>query len=300
MHRNALATKLASCAQVVYAFSLNNVGGNPAGVVVHDPDPAVTDEVQREVASIINHPETAFVERNPFSDSESDIVRCAIRWFTPSGVEVDLCGHATLAAAHDILRDQAHKTLILMTRHAGELVVHSSPGGYRMEFPEVHLDFDLREDMNACASFNKCFIQSLGTPLRLKLLGRTSIGDLVVVGQSPEDVENLLTPSVKAALLSLESTDVQQLRVFRGLIAVAKMPHAGSPYDFVSRFFAPHIGIEEDPCTGSAHCFLGPYMCSLLGKKRVVGRQLGPGGGGVVTCEALDGGRVALYGMCRS
>jgi len=303
---SAKIANLVSTASVVYAFSMSGVGGNPAGVVVNEPSTSITLTVQKAVASLLNFPETAFVERKSAtdctsSDREGNIERCAIRWFTPNGSEVDLCGHATMAAAHEILRNDSSKTLIFETRFAGEVIVRSSEEGYRMEFPEVHLEYNAQICRESRASFNCYFTKELASPCPLELLGRTSLGDLVAFGDTQEDIENLIVSEVRAALLTLESAGEPRkaFSAIRGLIVVVKTPRYGSTYDFASRFFAPHIGIDEDPCTGSAHCFLGPYMSRILGKVRVAGRQLGPGGGGLVICEPLEAGRVALYGECR-
>lgn len=244
----------------VDAFSGEPFRGNPAAVCIL-PEPG--DEVwMQNVAREMNLSETAFVcgQEDGFS----------LRWFTPA-VEVELCGHATLATAHilweiGVLRsDQEARFhtlsgLLTATRRGDEI---------EMIFPATPA-----EPANAPAGL----IDGLGVDP--KYVGKTKFDYLVEI--ESEEVLRKLTPDLAALKRVLT----------RGIIVTSA---AGSScYDFVSRFFAPAVDVNEDPVTGSAHCALGPFWSSRLGKKELFAYQASARGGDIRV--RVDGERVHLGG----
>lgn len=243
-------------AYVVNAFTDAPFGGNPAGVVLLDA-PAEADWMQ-SVAAQLKHSETAFVVRAPEGEPKP------LRWFTPT-TEVELCGHATLAAAHVLGGDQRFRT------RSGELTCTSSGGTVELDFPAdeagpVEPPADLAGGLP-------------GTTIERVARGSA---DVLVQLESAEQVRAL-----QPDLVALERVET------RGVIVTARGEAAG--VDFVSRFFAPRYGIPEDPVTGSAHCVLAPWWAAELERSgELTGEQLSARGG-VVHAEPR-GSRVALRG----
>ena len=249
----------------VRSFVAAGCKGNPAGVCLL-PLPG-DDDYYQKVAIKMATPETAFVCQG------DDIYH--LRWFTPTGSEVDLCGHATLAAA-SILWDKGYvdpgKSIRFTTRSG--ILSAKREGDY------VILDFP-REKITEIKNSEYNFGKILGlSPL---FTGKTSFDYLVVV-DSEEAIKNL-------------EPDFKKLKKMqgRGIIVTAKA--VGKGYDFVSRFFAPSIGINEDPVTGSAHCALGVYWGEVLNKKNMVGYQASREGGMVKVTVLKD--RILLGGKTR-
>ena len=244
---------------LVDAFVGDKALGNQAGIVLLDgPGDAVW---MQSVAAEINQAETAFL----YSLGE----RWSLRWFTPA-VEVDLCGHATLAATRALSHWGRIGGEVEFETLSGVLKCSiSSDGLISMDFPSrVPMDGALHESLSG-VSAGAVWTGETPTFWMFEL---PSVADLVA-----------LEPDYRRIG---ESGKV-------GIIATAR----GDAEDFVSRFFAPQSGIDEDPVTGSAHCALAPYWSAKLGKNRMVGRQLSPRGG-VVEVE-LSGDRVQLIGRCR-
>ncbi len=244
----------------VDAFTDQPFTGNPAAVCILNEvrDASWMQKVAREM----NLPETAFLSRQ---EDGFDL-----RWFTPS-VEVDLCGHATLASAH-ILWETGQ-----LDRQA-KARFHTRSGLLTAEFNqgEVELDFPATpdEEVNAPDGLYK----SLGVvPVHV---GK-SVYDYLVEVDSEKTVRDL-----RPDLGLLKKLDA------RGTIVTARAN--GPDIDFVSRFFAPGAGIDEDPVTGSAHCCLGPYWGNRLGKKEFVAFQASERGGTLRV--RLSGDRVILGG----
>jgi PhzF family phenazine biosynthesis protein len=249
-------------AYVVDAFADAAFGGNPAGVVLLDDDAAVPDDDWLQaVAAEFRHAETAFVR--PRADGAFDL-----RWFTPT-TEVDLCGHATLAAAHIVANDGRTGRLTFHTR-SGPLFAESVES-------EVRLDFPAQPPAPAAAP------TGLQAALGTTPLGVTTNGTDVVVDLADADAVAAVRPDF-AALALVEC---------RGVIVTA--PGAGvDGADFVSRFFGPRVGVDEDPVTGSAHCALGPLWADRLGRRDLVGVQLSARRGRVRV--TVTGDRVHLTG----
>lgn len=248
---------------VVDAFTDRPFAGNPAAVCLL---PAPADEAwMRDVAREMNLAETAFLHRT--GDG------FALRWFTPA-VEVDLCGHATLASAH-VLFEEGHlapgDTARFQTR-SGTLTAVRRGTGIELDFPRA---------------------AAAAAPTPADLLPGLGIGEARWVGRNQFDYFVELGSEAAVRALAPNFHALRTLGV-RGVI-VTSLADPGRPYDFVSRFFAPGAGIDEDPVTGSAHCALAPYWGARLGRDAMTGYQASARGGTVhVTCR---GDRVLLGGQ---
>ena len=248
---------------VVDAFTHAAFAGNPAAVcVLTEP---TTEAWMQSVAREMKHSETAFCIRLRDGSFE-------LRWFTPER-EVRLCGHATLAAAHVLWEEGwlEHRRTAHFSTLSGELT--AAPLGRVIE-----LDFPSRppSEVEAPASL----VDALGvTP---SWIGRDVDDYVVLVADEAAVID--CNPDF-GALRAVET---------RGVIITA--PAAGDRLDFVSRFFAPRFGVDEDPVTGSAHCCLTPFWASRLDKSVLTARQLSQRGG-ELEVEHL-GDRVKLRGTC--
>jgi PhzF family phenazine biosynthesis protein len=244
----------------VDAFTDTAFAGNPAAVCLLQA-PRDEDWMQ-SVAREMNLSETAFLVRT--ADGYD------LRWFTPS-VEVALCGHATLASAH-VLWEDGHLPPAQQARfHTKSGLLTGDRAGEWIE-----LDFPAKREEPASAPAG--LAEALGvTP---KYVGKNQFDYLVEI--DGEVAVRRLTPN-HAALAALP---------VRGVIVTSRADSPG--YDFVSRFFAPGSGVPEDPVTGSAHCALGPYWQSRLGKSDLVAYQASPRGG--VVRVRVAGDRVKLGG----
>jgi PhzF family phenazine biosynthesis protein len=241
----------------VDAFSSKLFGGNPAAVCPLDD--WLPDATLQSIAAENNLADTAYYIRKNG--------KFHLRWFTPA-TEVDLCGHATLAAAHVImdLRREVADGRVVFESKSGELIVHRDGDRYALDFPArppVETAFD-----------DKLFA-ALGATPRLVLGAR----DLFCVFDT------------EAEVLAVQP-NMEKLAAVDCFAVIVTAP--GTDCDFVSRFFAPARGIPEDPVTGSAHCTLVPYWAARLGKTKLFARQVSPRGG-ELWCEHR-GDRVTIAG----
>ncbi len=249
---------------VIDAFTDAPFGGNPAAVVLLDgTKPWPSDAWLQLVGREMNLSETAFLR--PHAGEYE------LRWFTPK-VEVTLCGHATLASAHFLWSSgvATQDALTFPTRKSGPLSANRLPTG------EIELDFPARP-ATAC-----------DPPAgMLDALGATA----VAVGNNGDDY--LVVLPNEAAVRALAPDFARLARTeCRGVIVTARL--ADARFDFVSRFFAPASGINEDPVTGSAHCCLSEYWGEKFGKSELTGFQASERGG-VVRVKRANG-RVKLIG----
>lgn len=252
---------------VVDAFASEPFTGNPAGVCVLD-EPRDACWMQ-SVAAEMNHSETAFLLRQGTAWS--------LRWFTPR-LEVDPCGHATLASAHVLWESgqlgpeqPAH-----FDTRSGRLICVRREGWIEMDFPaEPPVD-----DAGAPPELSAA-LGIKGTVIERK---RNRMDYLVEVGDEP---------TLRG--LAPDFGRLERLPV-RGVIVTARAQNAR--FDFVSRFFAPAVGVNEDSVTGSAHCCLGPYWAARLGRTELVGYQASTRGGTVRV--SVRGARVTLAGQAVS
>jgi PhzF family phenazine biosynthesis protein len=242
------------------AFTDRLFAGNPAAVVPLER--WLPDATMQAIALENNLSETAYlVARGE---------HFALRWFTPTR-EVDLCGHATLAAAFVVYGSLGFTAdRICFDTASGELAVTRDGAWLWMDFPA---------DRPVPAEAPAALAQGLGAMPR-EVLGAV---DYLAVYDNEEEV-HALTPDFRT-LAQLDR---------RGVIATAR----GRDTDFVSRFFAPKFGIDEDPVTGSAHCTLAPFWAARLGRSELTGRQVSKRGG-VVRCVDR-GARVRLGGQAVS
>ncbi|MBO2008170.1 PhzF family phenazine biosynthesis protein [Hymenobacter negativus] len=245
------------------AFAQAPFTGNPAGVCpLETPLPAA---LMQQLAAENNLAETAFIVPRAGTPAEYDI-----RWFTPA-VEIDLCGHATLASAHVLF---THLNL------AGtEVTFHSQSGPLRVtreSTSRLTLDFPSRPPQRL-ETPPATLAEALGAAPHAVLAAR----DLVAVFATEAEVA-ALRPDM-AALAALDYT---------GIIATA--PGTGE-IDFVSRFFGPRVGVPEDPVTGSAHSTLIPFWATELGKPELRARQISARGGDL-WCRLREGERVDISG----
>ncbi|HTN21625.1 MAG TPA: PhzF family phenazine biosynthesis protein [Pelobium sp.] len=225
------------------AFTDKVFGGNPAAVCVLED--WLPDTLMQSIATENNLAETAFlVKVNE---------QYHIRWFTPT-VEVDLCGHATLASAH-VLYEFGFETapkIQFYSHRSGELPVEKTEDLYTLDFPADSIT-EIELPVELSLSFSK-------KPLKV-YKGKT---DYMLVFENEETIKALAMDFEKLAKADC-----------RGVIVTAK----GNSVDFVSRFFAPQSGINEDPVTGSAHTTLTPYWANRLNKTNLTAMQVSKRGG---------------------
>jgi PhzF family phenazine biosynthesis protein len=250
----------------VDAFTDRRFGGNPAAVCVL-AEPADAKWMQN-VAAEMNLSETAFAW--PLGTGP----KFSLRWFTPR-VEVDLCGHATLATAHTLWEDghlDRNEPALFETR-SGLLSAQHTPQGIALDFPSAPIESEI-----AAGPERAVLDGAIAAPIRFA--GRARFDILVELG-------------TEAEVRSLQP-DVRQLERLpaRGIIVTSRSD--AQEFDFVSRFFAPSVGIDEDPVCGSAHCCLCPYWSERLGRNELAGHQVSCRGG--VVGVRIAGSRVALIG----
>lgn len=240
------------------AFTDKVFAGNPAAVCILDE--WLPDEVMQNIGAENNLAETAFLVKR---DQDYEI-----RWFTPT-IEVALCGHATLASAHVLFNHADHPgdMIHFFSRHSGDLSVTRNGELLTLDFPSDTLKkiYAPREILDA-----------MNLKPQEAFQGRT---DYMLIYRNQQEIEQI-------------NPDMALLKKFkaRGIIITAP----GDSVDFVSRFFAPGSGVDEDPVTGSAHTTLTPFWSQKLNKKNLHAKQLSKRGGDLV-CE-LVGERVRITG----
>jgi len=250
----------------VDAFTSRPFAGNPAAVCVLKE--AAPDAWMRDVAREMNLSETAFLvpkSAAPQTDGYH------LRWFTPA-VEVDLCGHATVASAH-VLWEDGHLSPAVQARF------HTRSGLLTADRRDAWIELDFPATTPAPVEPPPHLLEALGA--QAKYVGKSRFDYFV-------EIES------EAALRELKP-DFTALRNLglRGVIVTAR---SSTPeFDFVSRFFAPGAGVDEDPVTGSAHCALGPYWCARLNKPEFTAYQASARGG--VVRVRVKGDRVILGGQ---
>ena len=245
----------------VDAFTNKPFAGNPAAVCVLQE--ARDEQWMQQIAQEMNLAETAFLVAH--KDGYN------LRWFTPL-VEVDLCGHATLASAH-VLWETGQLAVGTQARFytRSGLLTADQKGKW------IELNFPTKPEQEIAEPAH--LLQALGVPAQY--IGKNEFDYLVEVDS--EEVVRNMRPSF--SLLKTIPT--------RGVIVTSRASTEG--YDFVSRFFAPQVGVDEDPVTGSAHSCLAPYWGKRLGKDAMLGYQASTRGG--IVRVQLDGERVLIGGQ---
>ena len=245
----------------VDAFADNVFSGNPAAVIFSDLD---DEDIMQSIASENNLSETAFINQNNGINN--------IRWFSPS-TEVNLCGHATLASGYVYFN--------FINQNDKKIIFSSASGNLAVEKKDAFLELDFPKDI-----FNEVdYINKVQDIIGVKPI-KTYLGEINLFAEleSEADVKNINPDFDK--LLNLDG---------QGLIISSK----SEDFDFVSRYFCPKYGINEDPVTGSAHTTLIPYWAEKLDKTSMVAKQIS-NRGGVLYCTNLDnrvliGGKAVLY-----
>ena len=250
----------------VDAFAAKLFTGNPAAVMPLQE--WLPDEILLNIAKENNLAETAYVIAKGNGQYK-------LRWFTP-GTEVDLCGHATLATSHILYTQmgETSKTITYETR-SGPLRVERRGQGYGMDFPAYSPGIEADE-----------YLDQITTACGRKPVSIRKGDFLLAIYDDPEIIREM-KPN-KTLIEQIGNSEGGH----QGCLLVTAPGDKG--YDFISRFFAPGVGIPEDPVTGSAHCMLAPFWAERLGKTELTAFQASPRGGDVL-CR-LDGNRVHLEG----
>ena len=241
----------------VDAFTDKIFGGNPAAVCVLEK--FLPEDLMQKIAMENNFSETAFIvkEKNFYK----------LRWFTPAA-EIDFCGHATLASGFVILTQiEPNLNFVKFETRRGKLTVTKVDNFFEMDFPAYeYKKIPVTAEMQA----------AIGAEILEAYLSR----DLLMVVKDAETVEKLQPNFEK--ILKLEGT-------------TQAVTAAGKNFDCVSRVFAPKVGVNEDPVTGSTHCLIAPYWAEKLGKKKIFARQASTRGG-ILHCEIFNQ-RVKISGQ---
>lgn len=245
------------------AFAEQMFQGNPAAVCLLDD--WLPDAIMQAIAGELNLSETAFCVKRSDGDYR-------IRWFTPT-TEVKLCGHATLASAHVLYEHMAHpKAPIRFHSLSGPLVTQPRDAGIALDLPVQPVD-----------------------PIAVTTDIRAAINADIQEVYAGEDLVVLLSDASEVAIFEPDFPRLAQLP-YRGICISA--PGNGNGYDFVSRFFAPQSGINEDPVTGSSYTKLAPIYALKLGKTEFKARQISSRGGDVNII--LLGDRVTISGNAQT
>ena len=246
------------------AFTDRPFHGNPAAVCIVESYPEASQ--MQMLAAELNLSETAFLK-----ESDGDY---QLRWFTPS-VEVDLCGHATLASAHYLWSEK-------LVESDREISFHTRSGILKAVRRDPWIEMDFPSQPAEKIRPADGLLQALG--IQPLFVGRSEVDWLVEL--ATEEMVRGLRPDLPRL------SDICE----RGVIVTSVSD--SDQHDFVSRFFAPAVGVDEDPVTGSAHCCLGPYWAERLQKTELMGFQASPRGGEVLVRPRGD--RVLLAGRAVS
>ena len=244
------------------AFADTLFSGNPAAVCPLDN--WLDADIMQKIAAENNLAETAFTVpvENGFE----------IRWFTPE-VEVDLCGHATLASAYTLMNFEGFsgEKINFFSRNSGTLTVNKNGDFLTLYFPNDNL-----QKVEDLSIFEKCFAYQ---PIEA-YQGKT---DYLLIFENEHQIQNI-EPNI---------SEIAKIDA-RGIIVSS----ISENFDFVSRFFGPNCGVNEDPVTGSAHTTLTPFWAEKLGKTKLTAKQISKRGG-VLECE-LKNDRVLISGKCKT
>jgi len=257
----------------VDAFTDKPFRGNPAAVCLLQQQ--YEDSILQSIAAEMNLSETAFVyslDKKPVKESRT----FSLRWFTPE-VEVSLCGHATLATAAVLFYDVSISTSKLtFETKSGKLTAHKDKDGILLNFPiNEPVPINPHSDL----------LKAIGVA-NFKYAGYAKRAKKLLLHLPSEEEVKILKPNFELMKSITTKEDIM------GVIVTSK---GNPPYDFVSRFFAPWVGINEDPVTGAAHTVLAPYWSKILGKREMSAYQASPRGGKLIV--RLDSNnRVNLIG----
>ncbi len=256
---------------IVHAFTDRLFTGNPAAVVPLER--WLPDATLQAIATENKLSETAFFAPTGLKGNYQ------LRWFTPA-TEVPLCGHATLAAGAVVLSEMEPRLeVVVFDTHAGALVVRATPEGYTLDLPRKQRSPWTPPEQLSAALGGVEFVDAF-------------VGEYANVVLENEAAVRGLKPDFAAI-----NTIIRGPR--QGNLVVTAPADEGKPYDFVSRFFAPGVGIDEDPVTGSAFADLVPYWCDRFDMESVIGFQASRRGGFTRAIQTLSSvrllGQVAVY-----
>ncbi|KAK1372973.1 putative PhzC/PhzF-type epimerase [Heracleum sosnowskyi] len=276
---------------VVDAFTESAFKGNPAAVCLLEEEK--DDTWLQAVATEFNISQTCFLTRIA-SDSVSTNPQFGLRWFTPV-VEVQLCGHGTLATSHFLFSSGlVDADVIEFLTLSGILTAKRVPD------PKISIGAPF-ENGNEChgvsveLSFPALTLSDYDSPDKLTDSPSLSSVSTLEIKKTPYDDLFIVLPSGKAVAEYQPQFDEIQKLPGRGLIITGLAP-PGSGFDFYSRFFCPKYGINEDPVCGSAHCALAPYWCQKLEKTELVAYQASPRGGTINLYVDEENQRILIRG----
>jgi PhzF family phenazine biosynthesis protein len=252
--------------------------GNPAAVLVLDD--WLDDALMQNIALENNLAETAFVKR---IDDEN----YQIRWFTPQ-VEVDFCGHATLASAFVLFKDYTQaKTIHFHVKDLGIFIIQQAEDG------KIQMNFPIRQPQKVI-DYPELLNHVFDQPFKEVYLNAQAY---ILVCESAQDVINA-TPNLPNIRKIAEQYHVSTALTAESAGYDVTITAASNDYDYVARYFAPHKGIDEDPVTGSMHTGLAPLWAEKLGKTQLIGYQASARGGKLF-CDIQDGQRIEISGYAQ-
>lgn len=262
----------------VDAFTQQLFKGNPAAVLVLDD--WLDDALMQNIALENNLAETAFVKR---IDDEN----YQIRWFTPQ-VEVDFCGHATLASAFVLFKDYTQaKTIHFHVKDLGIFIIQQAEDG------KIQMNFPIRQPQKVI-DYPELLNHVIDQPFKEVYLNAQAY---ILVCESAQDVINA-TPNLPNIRKIAEQYHVSTALTAESAGYDVTITAASNDYDYVARYFAPHKGIDEDPVTGSMHTGLAPLWAEKLGKTQLIGYQASARGGKLF-CALQDGQRIEISGYAQ-
>ena len=262
----------------VDAFTQQLFKGNPAAVLVLDD--WLDDALMQNIALENNLAETAFVKR---IDDEN----YQIRWFTPQ-VEVDFCGHATLASAFVLFKDYSQaKTIHFHVKDLGIFIIQQAQDG------KIQMNFPIRQPQKVI-DYPELLNHVIDQPFKEVYLNAQAY---ILVCESAQDVINA-TPNLANIRKIAEQYHVSTALTAESAGYDVTITAASNDYDYVARYFAPHKGIDEDPVTGSMHTGLAPLWAEKLGKTQLIGYQASARGGKLF-CALQDNQRIEISGYAQ-
>lgn len=262
----------------VDAFTQQLFKGNPAAVLVLDD--WLDDALMQNIALENNLAETAFVKR---VDDEN----YQIRWFTPQ-VEVDFCGHATLASAFVLFKDYSQaKTIHFHVKDLGIFIIQQAEDG------KIQMNFPIRQPQKVI-DYPELLNHVIDQPFKEVYLNAQAY---ILVCESAQDVINA-TPNLPNIRKIAEQYHVSTALTAESAGYDVTITAASNDYDYVARYFAPHKGIDEDPVTGSMHTGLAPLWAEKLGKTQLIGYQASARGGKLF-CALQDSQRIEISGYAQ-
>jgi len=262
----------------VDAFTQQLFKGNPAAVLVLDD--WLDDALMQNIALENNLAETAFVKR---IDDEN----YQIRWFTPQ-VEVDFCGHATLASAFVLFKDYTQaKTIHFHVKDLGIFIIQQAEDG------KIQMNFPIRQPQRVI-DYPELLNHVIDQPFKEVYLNAQAY---ILVCESAQDVINA-TPNLPNIRKIAEQYHVSTALTAESAGYDVTITAPSNDYDYVARYFAPHKGIDEDPVTGSMHTGLAPLWAEKLGKTQLIGYQASARGGKLF-CDIQDSQRIEISGYAQ-